>query len=78
MNAIVEGYEVDAVWRRQKLIVELDSRKHHLNPSAFENDRVRDATLQLAEYRVVRITWRRLHEEPASLVEELRRFLACR
>ena len=76
-NAMVEGYEVDAVWRGQRLVVELDSRAHHLNPTAFEQDRVRDVTLQLAGYRVLRITWRRLREQPERVVAELTAFLAA-
>ena len=75
-NAFVEGYEVDAVWRGQRFVVELDSRAHHLNPTAFERDRVRDIDLQLAGYRVVRITWARLRDEPERVVAELTRFLA--
>lgn len=76
-NAIVQSYEVDAVWREQRLVVELDSRAHHLNPTAFERDRVRDIELQLAGYRVLRITWRRLNEEPERVVAELTAFLAA-
>ena len=42
------------------MIVELDGFEGHGTRRAFEDDRVRDATLQLAGYRVIRITWRRL------------------
>ncbi|HEY0631800.1 MAG TPA: hypothetical protein VGC98_07075, partial [Thermoleophilaceae bacterium] len=41
-NVFVEGYLVDAVWREQKVIVELDSRAHHMTARAFEEDRERD------------------------------------
>jgi very-short-patch-repair endonuclease len=33
-NQIVAGYEVDVLWREQRLIVELDGREFHEN--AFE------------------------------------------
>jgi Transcriptional regulator, AbiEi antitoxin/Protein of unknown function (DUF559) len=76
-NVEVAGLLVDAVWPAQRLIVELDGYEFHgKTRSAFEADRVRDATLQLAGYRVVRITWRRLEREPdavASLLHELLR-----
>jgi hypothetical protein len=75
MNVIVEGFSVDAVWREQRLVVELDSRTHHMTTTAFEEDRVRDATLQLAGYRVIRISWRRLYEQPAAVVATLRALL---
>jgi hypothetical protein len=71
MNVFVEGYNVDAVWRDQKVVVELDSRAHHMNTRAFEEDRERDETLQLAEYRVIRVTWRRLTGDPAGVVARL-------
>ena len=35
------------------------------NRQAFERDRERDSVLQLAGYRVIRITWRRLERESA-------------
>jgi hypothetical protein len=76
MNVIVAGRVVDAVWHEPRLVVELDSRTHHLTTAAFEEDRRRDADLMLAGYRVLRITWRRLTEEPAAVVELLRRLLS--
>src|SRR5436309_2472691 len=39
--------------RDRKLIVELDSRAHHMTTRAFEEDRERDEVLQLAGYRVI-------------------------
>src|SRR5690606_20810881 len=41
-NAKIGGIEVDCLWRRQKLIVELDSRTYHSDPTQFERDRRRD------------------------------------
>ena len=73
-NVLVEGYLVDALWPEQRLIVELDSWRFHSGRSAFEADRERDAALQAAGYRVVRVTWRRLEREPervAALIAKL-------
>jgi very-short-patch-repair endonuclease len=75
VNTTVEGYEVDVVWHGDKVIVELDSREFHLTRPAFEADRVRDARLQIAGYRVIRITWRRLTAEPDAVVRDLRKLL---
>jgi very-short-patch-repair endonuclease len=72
LNAIVEGYEVDALWKDQKLIVELDSYSFHRHRTAFEDDRRKDGTLQLAGYIVLRITWRRFETEPEELARLLR------
>jgi very-short-patch-repair endonuclease len=72
----VEGFEVDALWPEQRLVVELDGYWFHHTRSAFERDRVRDSALQLAGYRVVRITWRRMERDARSTMEMLRRLLA--
>jgi hypothetical protein len=74
-NALVEGFEVDALWPAQRLIVELDSWEFHRGRKAFERDRERDAILQAAGYRVIRITWRRLTEEPTGVAHLLQRML---
>ncbi len=38
-NVVVLGAERDAVWFEQRVIGELDTRMHHLNDVAFEEDR---------------------------------------
>jgi hypothetical protein len=75
INVVVDGYVVDALWERQRLVVELDGFAFHGSRRAFEADRTRDAQLQLAGYQVVRVTARRLRDERAALIEQLRCFL---
>jgi very-short-patch-repair endonuclease len=75
-NVLVLDHEVDALWPAAKLIAELDSWEHHGHRAAFERDRARDPKLLLAGYRTIRITYRRLHQEPAQLAEQLRALLA--
>jgi hypothetical protein len=53
---LVEGYEVDALWRMRKIGVELDSYAFHRSLRAFEQDREKYADLQLAGYLVLPIT----------------------
>jgi hypothetical protein len=77
LNVIVEGYEVDALWRDKKLIVELDSYAFHRHLSAFENDRRKYGALQLAGYIVLPITWRRLENEPQEVADLIRRRVAA-
>lgn len=74
-NVVVEGFEVDAVWPDAHLVVELDGHEFHRTRAAFERDRVRDAQLQLAGYRVVRITSRRLRIEPEAVAATIRALL---
>ncbi len=78
VNAHVEGLEVDALWPEQRLIVELDGYAFHRTRASFESDRTRDATLQLAGYRVLRVTHRRLDAEPAAVAVAVRSLLAQR
>jgi hypothetical protein len=75
-NVLVLGHEVDALWPAAKLVVELDSWEHHGHRAAFERDRARDPELLLAGFRTIRVTHRRLDDEPAQLAAELRALLA--
>jgi very-short-patch-repair endonuclease len=70
-NVRVEGIEVDALWRSQRLVVEVDGYAFHRTRQAFERDRRRDARLQAAGYRVLRLTWRRIVDEPLAVVAQL-------
>lgn len=62
-------------WPEQRLVVELDAHDTHRTLAAFERDRVRDTELQLAGYRVLRVTDRRLEAKPAEVVAAVRRLL---
>ena len=62
------GWEVDAVWDAERLVVEVDGRRYHDTQPQFERDRRKDADLVLAGYRVLRFTWRRLTREPVEVV----------
>lgn len=64
MNTVVAGYEADAWWPDNDLVVELDGWEYHRDRASFERDRKRDEDLQRRGIRVVRITWRRLLESP--------------
>jgi very-short-patch-repair endonuclease len=74
-NTRVAGYEVDALFAAQKVIVELDGWDFHQSKQAFERDRERDATTLAAGHRTVRITWERLQNEGGREAERLRRIL---
>jgi len=68
MNTRRAGWEVDAVWDAQRLVVEIDGRKFHSPATKFERDRRKDGELMLAGYRVLRITWRRLTRKPEQVI----------
>jgi very-short-patch-repair endonuclease len=70
-NALVEGLTVDVYWPQWRLVVELDGRRYHANPRAFETDRVRDAILQKADLRVLRVTRKRLDTAQADVLADI-------
>jgi very-short-patch-repair endonuclease len=76
INAWIEGFEVDAVWRKRRVVVELDARSTHGTREAFERDRERDRALQVANWHPIRVTARQLKERPLSLIADLKRLLA--
>jgi very-short-patch-repair endonuclease len=78
VNTVIEGVEVDFAWPNHRLIAELDGFAFHATRRAFEQDRARDRRLQAHGWRVVRITWRQLHDDPERLADELAALLGLR
>jgi very-short-patch-repair endonuclease len=76
-NVRVEGFEVDLVWRAQRLVVEIDSWAFHSMRRSFEGDRRRDQVLVGKGWRVIRITARQLTYEPHAVVATLATALAA-
>lgn len=76
-NISILDHEVDACWPRHRLVVEMDSWEFHGHRAAFERDRTRDTALQAAGYRVIRLTHRRLEQEPAAIASQLRTLLTA-
>jgi very-short-patch-repair endonuclease len=68
MNVKRAGWEVDAVWDRQRLVVEVDGYRSHGTRPQFERDRTKDAQMMLAGYRVLRFTWRQITREPTVVI----------
>jgi very-short-patch-repair endonuclease len=68
-------FEVDCLWPRQRVIVELDGRAVHGTDRAFEGDRQRDRILLGGGYRTTRVTWHQLRDEPRDVLADLRRAL---
>jgi very-short-patch-repair endonuclease len=77
-NTRVDGYEVDALFPDERVIVELDGWDFHSNRRSFERDRDRDAALLAAGYVTVRITWERLTGAPEREAARLRAILKAR
>jgi very-short-patch-repair endonuclease len=71
VNVILEGHEVDFLWPKERLVVEVDGRGAHLTRRAFEQDRARDAELTVAGWRVLRLTGERLEAEPDRVAAQV-------
>jgi very-short-patch-repair endonuclease len=75
-NVRIGGYEVDFVWREQKLVVEVDGFAYHSTREAFERDRRKDADLQALGLRTTRVTFRQIATEPEATIARLSAMLA--
>jgi len=68
-------YEVDFLWREQKLVVETDGGRFHDNPAAGERDSKRNHALADAGYRLPRLGWEDLRDRPEQTMAEITRLL---
>jgi hypothetical protein len=69
--------ELDARWPEHRLIVECDGFATHGTRKAFEEDRAKDRALQVAGWRVVRITWRQLTADRDTIAAQLAALLTA-
>jgi very-short-patch-repair endonuclease len=68
-------FEVDCLWRAERLIVELDGRFVHGTWRTSERDKERDRLLIADGWRVVRVTWRQLRDDAPAVIADLRKLL---
>src|SRR4051794_16600235 len=74
-NTLLHGYEVDALYPEEKIVIELDSFQFHGKTSRqHERDREKQLALQLKGYAVVRLTWKML-QDPAKVAADLNQLL---
>jgi very-short-patch-repair endonuclease len=66
---------VDFAFRKAKLVIEADSRRHHSSWLDAEADHRRDLLLAAAGWRVIRVNWHQLMDEPELFVRALRTML---
>jgi len=70
-----ETFEVDFLWRQQRVVVETHGGRYHDTPVAHARDGHRNRVLARAGFRVPRIGWEELRDEPDRAIAEIRRFL---
>jgi very-short-patch-repair endonuclease len=69
------AFEVDCLWRPQRLVVELDGWAAHGTRRAFHRDRERDRVLLVEGWQSTRVTWHQLEQEAEVVVADLRLLL---
>ena len=67
---------VDFVFKRARIVIEADSRRHHSSWLDVQADHRRDLLLTAAGWRVIRVNWHQLVEEPHLFVAALGAALA--
>jgi very-short-patch-repair endonuclease len=72
INQYVLGHQVDFHYPDQRLIIEADSRRHHEMLQAHKADQARDAELEAAGYRILRIPYWQVIEAPSQTAKRIR------
>ncbi len=68
VNARLGRFVADFLWRRERVLLEIDGYDYHRGRAAFERDHERDAEHQRDGFLVIRVTWRQLESEPESVL----------
>jgi very-short-patch-repair endonuclease len=77
-NTYLFGYEIDVLYPRERVIVELDGYQFHSDRQSFEHDRERDVVMLEAGFITVRITDERMSQQPEHEAQRLDAILAPR
>ena len=77
VNVRVAGWEVDAVWREERIAVELDGYDNHRSPAQVKRDRRKELALRAAGYLPVRYSEEQLTHHRKEVVADLRRIRAA-
>jgi very-short-patch-repair endonuclease len=66
------SYYVDVIFRKLKLVIEIDGRLYHTGAEVFETDRWRQNLLILDGWCVLRFTWTMIEERPEDVIAIVR------
>jgi predicted transcriptional regulator of viral defense system len=76
LNKRVAGWDVDALWREERIAVELDGYDNHRSPAQVKRDRRKEMDLRTAGYTPVRYSEEQLTGYRAAVIDEIRRMRA--
>jgi very-short-patch-repair endonuclease len=71
VNVKLGPYEVDFLWREQRLVVEVDFFLYHRGSVSFQDDYARDLDLRSAGFTVLRFADTQLEEEPERVAADV-------
>jgi len=72
VNEPLGPYEIDFLWRPQRVAVETDGGQSHDRLTQRERDSARDAWLTANGYRPLRFTWHQVTQRPHEVLAALR------
>ncbi|TVP42841.1 MAG: DUF559 domain-containing protein [Gemmatimonadales bacterium] len=75
-NVALESREIDFLWREECVAVEVDGYEYHRTRRDFDRDRAKDAWLIARGFRIVRLSWHQIVEEPLATAVLLGQVLA--
>jgi predicted transcriptional regulator of viral defense system len=73
LTGLPRAVEVDFLFPDSRIVLEADGARYHDNRVARQADFDRQAMLEAAGYRVVRVSWQQVTQEPRQTVLRLRR-----
>lgn len=73
-----KAYEVDFLWRRERVVVETDGGRFHDNPVTGTRDSERNRALIAAGYAVTRLGWEDLRDRPERAMTSISHLLKDR
>lgn len=71
VNVIFHGYLIDALWREQRVAVELDGLRGHRTPAQLQSNHQRDLVLRRVGVVVHRYTWLQVTGHGAAVQADL-------
>jgi hypothetical protein len=67
---------LDIAWPEQRVGIEVDGFAYHSSRAQFDRDGRRQNLMVLAGWRVLRVSWDRVEQDPEGFVREVRQLLA--
>lgn len=75
INARIAGWEVDALWRQERVAVEIDGPGNHRSPAQIRRDRRKDLELRAIQITVLRYSDEQVENQRSAVMAEVRGLL---